>query len=132
MRQFCYSALGSLPPLSTTVGGVVAQEALISLTGKFSPLCQWVSFSSISCMGHFLPALILGFKFNCHYYYYIPHNGVLSFQFLWYDIFSCILMRVRCLGTLKNLMINFPFSQSEFLRFGWVVLRGVVYVAVQG
>ena len=42
MRQFSSSALGSLPPLSAAVGGVVAQEALISLTGKFSPLQQWV------------------------------------------------------------------------------------------
>ena len=43
MRQFCSSALGTLPPLATAIGGVVAQEALISLTGKFTPLRQWVS-----------------------------------------------------------------------------------------
>lgn len=43
MRQFCSSALGTLPPLVAAIGGVVAQEALISLTGKFSPLHQWVS-----------------------------------------------------------------------------------------
>ena len=43
MRQFCGAAVGTLPPLVAAVGGVVAQEALISLTGKFSPLHQWVS-----------------------------------------------------------------------------------------
>ena len=42
MRHFCSAALGCLPPLATAVGGVVAQEALIALTGKFSPLQQWV------------------------------------------------------------------------------------------
>lgn len=43
MQQFCGAALGTLPSLVAAVGGVVAQEALISLTGKFSPLHQWVS-----------------------------------------------------------------------------------------
>ena len=43
VRQLSLTACGTLPPLATTVGGVVAQEALIALTGKFSPLQQWVS-----------------------------------------------------------------------------------------
>lgn len=43
LTQFASTAQGLLPPLATAVGGVVAQEALIALTGKFSPLRQWVS-----------------------------------------------------------------------------------------
>ncbi len=43
MRRFCSASLGVFPPLTAALGGVVAQEALISLTGKFSPLHQWVS-----------------------------------------------------------------------------------------
>ena len=36
------TAHGCLPPLVTAVGGFAAQEAIISLTGKFTPLHQWV------------------------------------------------------------------------------------------
>ncbi len=44
LRQFSQTAAGCLPPLTTALGGVVAQEALVALTGKFSPIQQWVSF----------------------------------------------------------------------------------------
>uniref|UniRef100_A0A8C4TMQ4 E1 ubiquitin-activating enzyme n=1 Tax=Erpetoichthys calabaricus TaxID=27687 RepID=A0A8C4TMQ4_ERPCA len=36
------SARGSLPPLAAAVGGIASQEVLKALTGKFSPLQQWV------------------------------------------------------------------------------------------
>ena len=42
VRGLSWTAAGHFPPLATTIGGLVAQEALISLTGKFSPLRQWV------------------------------------------------------------------------------------------
>ena len=42
LSQLSWTAGGLFPPLATAVGGLVAQEALISLTGKFSPLRQWV------------------------------------------------------------------------------------------
>jgi hypothetical protein len=38
-----YSSRGLLPPLAAAVGGFVAQEVLKALTGKFTPLKQWVS-----------------------------------------------------------------------------------------
>ena len=38
-----YSCRGLLPPLAAAVGGFVAQEVLKALTGKFTPLKQWVS-----------------------------------------------------------------------------------------
>ena len=42
VRYLSLTARGSLPPLITTVGGVAAQEAITALTGKFTPLQQWV------------------------------------------------------------------------------------------
>ena len=42
VRAISLTARGCLPPLVTTIGGFAAQEAIIALTGKFSPLQQWV------------------------------------------------------------------------------------------
>uniref|UniRef100_A0A672K5D6 E1 ubiquitin-activating enzyme n=1 Tax=Sinocyclocheilus grahami TaxID=75366 RepID=A0A672K5D6_SINGR len=39
-------ARGCLSPLAAAVGGITSQEVLKALTGKFSPLQQWVSQSS--------------------------------------------------------------------------------------
>lgn len=41
-RHLASTARGSLAPLCAFMGGVVAQEALKGLTGKFSPLAQWL------------------------------------------------------------------------------------------
>ncbi|XP_067886540.1 ubiquitin-like modifier-activating enzyme 6 isoform X2 [Heterodontus francisci] len=38
------SARGSLAPLTAAFGGIVSQEVLKALTGKFSPLHQWLYF----------------------------------------------------------------------------------------
>lgn len=38
-----WTARGFLSPLAAAVGGVASQEVLKAVTGKFSPLCQWVS-----------------------------------------------------------------------------------------
>ena len=43
LKALSFTAGGLLPPLATAVGGLAAQEAIIALTGKFSPLQQWVS-----------------------------------------------------------------------------------------
>ena len=47
----CLSATcaGSFPPLCAFLGGVVAQEALKALTGKFTPCKQWVSLHVHTC-----------------------------------------------------------------------------------
>ncbi|XP_042840358.1 ubiquitin-like modifier-activating enzyme 6 isoform X1 [Panthera tigris] len=37
-----WTAQGFLPPLAAAVGGVASQEVLKAVTGKFSPLCQWL------------------------------------------------------------------------------------------
>ena len=37
-----YTCRGLLTPLAAAMGGIVAQEVLKALTGKFTPLKQWV------------------------------------------------------------------------------------------
>ena len=43
VRCLSNTARGCLSPLCATIGGIVAQEGLKALTGKFLPLNQWVS-----------------------------------------------------------------------------------------
>uniref|UniRef100_A0A672K602 Ubiquitin-like modifier-activating enzyme 6 n=1 Tax=Sinocyclocheilus grahami TaxID=75366 RepID=A0A672K602_SINGR len=42
-------ARGCLSPLAAAVGGITSQEVLKALTGKFSPLQQWVGCGAIGC-----------------------------------------------------------------------------------
>jgi len=43
LQYLAYTARGCFAPLCAFLGGVVAQEALKALTGKFTPINQWVS-----------------------------------------------------------------------------------------
>jgi len=43
LEHLAYTARGCFAPLCAFLGGVVAQEALKALTGKFTPIHQWVS-----------------------------------------------------------------------------------------
>lgn len=54
MKQLSTASTGLLPPLATLLGGVLAQECLIAVTGKFSPLKQWVRFRLIFQGNHSL------------------------------------------------------------------------------
>ncbi|XP_050399847.1 ubiquitin-like modifier-activating enzyme 6 [Patella vulgata] len=42
LQYLCYTNQGCLAPICATIGGFVAQEALKALTGKFTPLVQWL------------------------------------------------------------------------------------------
>uniref|UniRef100_A0AAR2K070 Ubiquitin-activating enzyme E1 C-terminal domain-containing protein n=1 Tax=Pygocentrus nattereri TaxID=42514 RepID=A0AAR2K070_PYGNA len=42
-------ARGCLSPLAAAVGGIASQEVLKALTGKFTPLQQWVGCGAIGC-----------------------------------------------------------------------------------
>jgi len=44
LQYLAYTARGCFAPLCAFLGGVVAQEALKALTGKFTPVNQWVSY----------------------------------------------------------------------------------------
>ena len=42
IHQLSHTARGVLAPLCACVGGMVAQETLKALTGKYTPINQWV------------------------------------------------------------------------------------------
>jgi hypothetical protein len=43
-----FTAQGSIVPLTSFMGGMVAQECLKAISGKYTPLNQWViSFSDL-------------------------------------------------------------------------------------
>ncbi|XP_078287431.1 ubiquitin-like modifier-activating enzyme 6 [Rhinoraja longicauda] len=44
IKCLSWTARGCLPPLNAAFGGIVSQEVLKALTGKFSPLQQWLYF----------------------------------------------------------------------------------------
>ena len=46
ISNLALTAEGSFSPLTAAMGGVVAQEVLKALTGKFTPLDQWVGNSN--------------------------------------------------------------------------------------
>lgn len=48
MKWLSRTARGFLAPLAAAVGGVASQEVLKAVTGKFSPLQQWVRPFSFS------------------------------------------------------------------------------------
>uniref|UniRef100_A0A673KU96 Ubiquitin-like modifier-activating enzyme 6 n=1 Tax=Sinocyclocheilus rhinocerous TaxID=307959 RepID=A0A673KU96_9TELE len=49
VRSVSCCARGCLSPLAAAVGGIASQEVLKALTGKFSPLQQWVGCGAIGC-----------------------------------------------------------------------------------
>uniref|UniRef100_A0A8C1MQ89 Ubiquitin like modifier activating enzyme 6 n=1 Tax=Cyprinus carpio TaxID=7962 RepID=A0A8C1MQ89_CYPCA len=49
VRSVSRCARGCLSPLAAVVGGIASQEVLKALTGKFSPLQQWVGCGAIGC-----------------------------------------------------------------------------------
>ncbi len=50
-----YSTKGSFAPLCSAMGGFVGQQVLTSITGKFTPIQQWVKLISF----HFFLIIIL-------------------------------------------------------------------------
>ena len=40
--QLSFTSRGCFSPLAASLGGIVGQEALKALTGKYTPLRQWV------------------------------------------------------------------------------------------
>ncbi|CAH1797332.1 unnamed protein product [Owenia fusiformis] len=50
IRHLSYTAHGCFAPLCTALGGIVAQEALKALTGKFTPLNQWLHLDAIEVL----------------------------------------------------------------------------------
>ena len=51
LRKFAMISRGDLSPMSTLIGGIVAQEALKACSGKFHPTFQFFYFDSIESLG---------------------------------------------------------------------------------
>ena len=51
LRKFAMISSGDLSPMSTFIGGIVAQEALKACSGKFHPIFQFFYFDSIESLG---------------------------------------------------------------------------------
>ncbi|ORY04205.1 ubiquitin-activating emzyme E1 [Basidiobolus meristosporus CBS 931.73] len=50
LKELAYQAQGYLSPMCALIGGIVAQEALKSLTGKFHPIYQHLYFDSLESL----------------------------------------------------------------------------------
>uniref|UniRef100_A0A8C4MHN5 E1 ubiquitin-activating enzyme n=1 Tax=Equus asinus asinus TaxID=83772 RepID=A0A8C4MHN5_EQUAS len=67
VRWLSWTAQGFLAPLAAVVGGIASQEVLKAVTGKFSPLCQWVSSDTLqvlSLLKHFKHFKITGDRYD--------------------------------------------------------------------
>jgi ubiquitin-activating enzyme E1 len=52
VKIFSYVCAGQLCPVNGFIGGVVAQEVMKSVSGKFHPIFQWMFFDAIECLPH--------------------------------------------------------------------------------
>lgn len=50
LKELSYQALGDLSPMAAFFGGVVAQEVLKAVSGKFHPVQQWLYFDSLESL----------------------------------------------------------------------------------
>jgi ubiquitin-activating enzyme E1 len=50
LKELSYQAQGDLNPLAAFFGGIVAQEVLKAVSGKFGPVQQWLYFDSLESL----------------------------------------------------------------------------------
>lgn len=50
LRELSYQAAGDLSPMAAFFGGIVAQEVLKAVSGKFNPVQQWMYFDSLESL----------------------------------------------------------------------------------
>lgn len=50
IKQLSYTAMGTISPMTSFIGGVVAQEILKACTGKFTPIKQWLYFDAVEAL----------------------------------------------------------------------------------
>lgn len=55
IKELAYQARGDLNPLATFFGGVVAQEVLKAVSGKFCPVQQWMYLDSLESLPKNIP-----------------------------------------------------------------------------
>lgn len=50
LLRLTYTSLGSLSPMCTYLGGIVAQEVIKATSSKYVPINQWFYFDSLECL----------------------------------------------------------------------------------
>jgi ubiquitin-activating enzyme E1 len=55
IKKFSYTCSGNVNPIAAFIGGFVAQEVQKSVTGKFSPLDNFMYFDAFECLPDTLP-----------------------------------------------------------------------------
>ncbi|KAL8287622.1 hypothetical protein RQP46_003480 [Phenoliferia psychrophenolica] len=55
LTELAYQATGDLSPINAVIGGFVAQEVLKAISGKFSPLFQYLYFDALEALPTVLP-----------------------------------------------------------------------------
>ncbi|KAK7398140.1 E1 ubiquitin-activating protein [Neonectria punicea] len=50
LKELSYQAMGDLSPMAAFFGGITAQEILKAVSGKFSPVKQWMYFDSLESL----------------------------------------------------------------------------------
>lgn len=55
MRKFSYTCQGNLSPIAAFIGGVAAQEVQKAVSGKFTPLNNFLYFEAFECLPDSLP-----------------------------------------------------------------------------
>ncbi|NXW61210.1 UBA1 enzyme, partial [Eurystomus gularis] len=50
LRELAYQATGDLAPVNAFIGGLAAQEVMKAVSGKFTPITQWLYFDALECL----------------------------------------------------------------------------------
>ncbi|NXN91286.1 UBA1 enzyme, partial [Rhinopomastus cyanomelas] len=50
LRELAFQATGHLAPLNAFIGGLAAQEVMKAVSGKFTPVTQWLYFDALECL----------------------------------------------------------------------------------
>ncbi|XP_014807782.1 PREDICTED: ubiquitin-like modifier-activating enzyme 1 [Calidris pugnax] len=50
LRELAFQACGDLAPVNAFLGGLAAQEVMKAVSGKFTPITQWLYFDALECL----------------------------------------------------------------------------------
>ncbi|NWW94886.1 UBA1 enzyme, partial [Rhynochetos jubatus] len=50
LRELAFQASGDLAPVNAFIGGLAAQEVMKAVSGKFTPITQWLYFDALECL----------------------------------------------------------------------------------
>ncbi|XP_063792145.1 ubiquitin-like modifier-activating enzyme 1 isoform X1 [Pseudophryne corroboree] len=50
LKKLSFQATGNIAPVNAFIGGLAAQEAMKALSGKFTPVMQWLYFDALECL----------------------------------------------------------------------------------